>query len=57
MTDDLDQIPWSTIYHAYGYATDTPQHLRNLTHSDLVVVEAAHSALSASIVHQGGVLS
>ncbi len=55
MTDDLDQIPWSTIYHAYGYATDTPEHLRNLTDSELSVADAAHWALSASIVHQGGV--
>ncbi|XSG77259.1 hypothetical protein ACP8Y2_09645 [Herpetosiphon llansteffanensis] len=55
MTDDLDQIPWHTLSHAYGVATDTPQHLRNLIHPDPMVSNQAHSALSASIVHQGGV--
>lgn len=55
MSDELDYIPWSTIEHAYGYATDTPEHLRNLISPDPLVIQQAHSALSASIVHQGGV--
>ncbi|MBM7842035.1 hypothetical protein [Herpetosiphon giganteus] len=45
MTDDLDQIPWSTIYHAYGKGLDTPQHLRNLSHPDPKVIAEAHQAL------------
>ena len=46
MTDELDAIPWHLIGHAYGYATDTPQHLRNLTHPDPEVIQQSHSALS-----------
>ncbi|MCA0354406.1 MAG: hypothetical protein LCH85_20635 [Chloroflexi bacterium] len=52
MTDELDAIPWHLIGHAYGYATDTPQHLRNLTSPDPEVAEAAHWTLSTTIVHQ-----
>lgn len=55
MSNDLDLIPWHTLSHAYGAATDTPQHLRNLTNPDPVVSKQAHSALSMSIVHQGWV--
>lgn len=52
MTDTLDHIPWHLIGHAYGYATDTPAHLRNLTSPDPAVAEAAHWTLSTTIVHQ-----
>ncbi|MFD3166564.1 hypothetical protein [Herpetosiphon sp. NSE202] len=45
MTDELDEISWSTIYHAYGNGLDTPQHLRNLSHPDPKVIAEAHQAL------------
>lgn len=55
MIDELDTIPWQTLYHAKGIPIDTPQHLRNLTHPDSTMVDEAHSELLNSILVYGWV--
>ena len=53
MTDELNQIPWQTLYHASGHASDIPHYLRNLTHSDPKVIDYAYSKLLISIATYG----
>lgn len=55
MLIDLDKIPWETLQHAYGRASDTPVHLRNLLSDSAEVRDHASSELWDSIVHQGNV--
>lgn len=49
----LDDIPWSTLEHAYGTAEDTPQRLRALAEGDDAARADARYWLGASIHHQG----
>jgi hypothetical protein len=51
----LDDIPWSSLTHAYGSASDVPDTLRALASLDPEVAEEALSALFGSIWHQGTV--
>src|SRR5262249_44711336 len=52
---DLAQVPWTKLKHAYGSATDTPQHLLALLSSVPAEREKALDALWASICHQGSI--
>ncbi|MFT5680009.1 MAG: hypothetical protein ACI8RZ_000914, partial [Myxococcota bacterium] len=51
MMSRLDDIDWSALTHAYGPATDTPDHLRAL--SDPEQGGTALDALYGSLCHQG----
>lgn len=49
----IDAIDWAALSHAYGYAMDTPLHLRALASPDAAVRERARRELSISVIHQG----
>jgi hypothetical protein len=51
----LDQVPWASLRHAYGPATDTPIQIRNLTSGNSQTRADAHERLSTTIYHQGSV--
>jgi hypothetical protein len=51
----LDDMDWNKLEHAYGPATDTPNHHRALTSSDPKQRKAAWDALGGSIYHQGSI--
>jgi HEAT repeat protein/plasmid stability protein len=53
MLENLDDIDWSRLSHAYGPATDVPGWIRDLASAG--DVEGALYGLYASIVHQGTV--
>lgn len=55
--DTLDSIDWASLRHAYGAASDTPIHLRELTDLDQAVRLKALDALHSSIAHPCGVYS
>ncbi|MEO1295362.1 MAG: hypothetical protein AAFW75_06075 [Cyanobacteria bacterium J06636_16] len=55
LLENLDTVPWSTLYHAYGKARDTPCHLKNLASEDKSIRTEAYDILSVTIVHQGSV--
>src|SRR5262249_6686057 len=52
---DLNDVPWASLQHAYGGATDTPRHLLGLASEDLRAREEAYVGLSLSIYHQGSI--
>jgi len=52
---DLDKINWNRLYHAYGIATDTPNHMQNLLSHDLVQRNNAIGHLFSAVLHQGTV--
>lgn len=49
----IENTDWSRLYHAYGPAVDTPQHLRALVAGDSAARQAAVSHLWSAIIHQG----
>ncbi len=51
----LNQIVWPDMTHAYGSATDTPDHLLALLSNDSDIRDGALGALWPSICHQGSV--
>lgn len=51
----LDDVDWAAVYHAYGPATDTPDHLRALTSKNPKVRSDADEALLFSVLHQGSI--
>jgi tetratricopeptide (TPR) repeat protein len=51
----LDEVPWRTLQHAYGPATDVPGQLRALLSPDEHVRERAMHRLYGNIWHQGSV--
>ena len=53
--EGLDKVVWASLRHAYGPATDRPEHLRNLASSDPREQEEAYDKLSYSIYHQGSI--
>ena len=53
MLERLDSIPWSTLTHAYGPASDVPEHIRKLMSADNDVREEALWELYGNIFHQG----
>jgi hypothetical protein len=52
---DLNDIPWASLQHAYGAATDTPRHLLGLASEDPRAREEACFRLSLTIYHQGSI--
>lgn len=57
MLEDLEQIDWHTLEHAYGEADDVPTLLRDLASQDEEAHGTALGKLSISIYHQGTVYS
>lgn len=55
MLEGIRQVPWRTLRHAYGRASDTPRHIRALTSRFALRRRRAIDKLSWSIVHQGSV--
>jgi HEAT repeat protein len=55
MMDDLDDIPWGELQHAFGAASDVPSLLRSLGSGDRQVRDAALTELWNNIWHQGTV--
>lgn len=49
----LDATDWSKLHHAYGRATDTPEHLRALLRDDAESRKNALEHLWSAIIHQG----
>lgn len=49
----LDEVPWESLYHAYGPAVDVPDQLRALRSAEVPVRRRALSVLSGSVCHQG----
>ncbi|TSC23554.1 hypothetical protein [Corallococcus sp. Z5C101001] len=49
----LEATDWSRLLHAYGRATDAPDHLRALVEGDESARSAALSYLGSAILHQG----
>lgn len=57
MLETLDAIPWSTLCHAYGEASDVPGLIRDLASLKKAIREAATWKLSGNVYHQGTVYS
>lgn len=55
MLDTLDSVPWETLGHAYGPATDVPALIRQLASHDPKERESALWHLHGNIWHQGTV--
>jgi len=53
LLEDLDNINWDELEHAYGVATDIPDLIRDLTSNDPKVREQALYNLNGNILHQG----
>lgn len=51
----LDDVPWRSLSHAYGPATDTPALLRALVSPEVEARRRAYHRLYGSIWHQGSV--
>jgi hypothetical protein len=49
----IDEIDWGSLQHAYGFAHDTPAHLKALASADAVAREAATDHLFTAVIHQG----
>lgn len=49
----LEYTNWSGVFHAYGVATDTPQHLRALLGNDERAIAEALEHLFVATTHQG----
>jgi hypothetical protein len=49
----LENTDWSKFHHAYGRATDTPDHLHALLHGDENACKSALEHLWSAIIHQG----
>lgn len=49
----LESTDWSSLYHAYGRASDTPAHLRALIGDNEAARKKALSHLSSAVMHQG----
>jgi hypothetical protein len=55
MLNDIDAVPWSTLRHAFGEASDVPKLIRALASSDREERQAALKELFACLLHQGTV--
>lgn len=53
MLDDLDDVPWGELTHAYGEATDVPAQLRALASEDAELRAHALHELYGNVFHQG----
>jgi hypothetical protein len=57
MLEQLDEVPWEQLEHAYGSAADVPDQIRALASLDPDVRNKAYNVLWSSIIHQGTVYS
>ena len=55
MLNDIDAVPWGTLRHAFGEASDVPKWIRALASSDRNERQAALKELFACLLHQGTV--
>ena len=55
MLDELDVVPWQSLRHAFGDATDVPRLIRALASTDGAQRQTALKDLFASLLHQGAV--
>ena len=55
MLKDLDAVPWATLRHASGVASDVPRLIRALASLDREQRQTALKELFASLLHQGSV--
>ncbi|EGJ34862.1 MULTISPECIES: HEAT repeat domain-containing protein [Moorena] len=53
--ENLDNVPWTSLKHAYGGAEDTPKYLRLLTSSNPSDQEKAFNHLYSTLYYQGSV--
>src|SRR6516162_19752 len=53
MLERLDRVDWASLTHAYGPASDTLDHIRQLASSRASQRKAARGALYSTIFHQG----
>lgn len=53
----VSDVDWGRLFHAYGVADDTPDHLRNLTSGDAALREDAVDHLDGAVLHQGTIYS
>lgn len=53
MSRDLDAIPWNSLLHAYGEASDLPEAIRNFRSDDFQKQKQGLSELWSTIFHQG----
>ena len=53
----LDTVPWRTLEHAYGEASEVPRLIRDLASSQEEVRQAAQTTLGFTVYHQGTVYS
>ena len=53
MLEQLDEVAWASLSHAYGSAEDVPDLLRALASPDRARRERARSELYSNIFHQG----
>lgn len=52
MLEGMAQIDWAHLTHAYGPATDVPEHIRALHSADVKARKNAVSSLANTIFHQ-----
>ncbi|HXR66313.1 MAG TPA: hypothetical protein VN729_10335 [Ktedonobacteraceae bacterium] len=57
MLETLDAIPWSTLHHAYGEASNIPGLMRDLTSPKKAIREAAIWEFYGNVYHQGTIYS
>jgi len=57
MLETLHTIPWNTLEHAYGSASDVPDLIRALASPEQQTYQAALGHLWGSVIHQGTVYS
>src|SRR5262249_46329731 len=53
--DNLDDVPWSSLTHAYGNAVDVPDQIRALLHPDAKVRASVLFGFTCNIFHQGSI--
>lgn len=53
MFEQLDEVDWASMNHAYGSAADVPKLIRNLASDDAEVRDRALHAAYGNIFHQG----
>src|SRR6187402_2162584 len=55
MLNDLDAVPWQSVRHAFGEASEVQRMLRELASSNRELRQSALKELFACLVHQGTV--
>lgn len=53
MLENIDKVDWANLKHAYGFAVDIPENIRNLTSLHVEIRDKALYKLYGNIFHQG----